>query len=163
MDKILASMVKSEDIDRLTAKVEGKFKKLEKGQDSLRVQQREMLARIESLERDKVKSNAKANKTEQRLKRLTEDGMAAPRPGQDSDAKAYELARKQLTLHPVSPGMETVKIFLERQMDMDPEAVRSLEIVHLKKLFRRPGAKASPGCHTVVTFGSIHDLSLIHI
>ena len=44
---------------------------------------------------------------------------------------------------------------------MDPGAVRSLEIMHLKRLYKRPGAKEAGGCQTVVTFGSISDRDLV--
>ena len=39
----------------------------------------------------------RANKTKQRLKRLTEEGKTSKNET-ESDAKAYELARKQLVL-----------------------------------------------------------------
>ena len=155
MDEILANMATSKDVDRLTKKMEGRLNKIESRQDN-------MLERIENLEREKIKSNAKVNKTEQRLKRLTEDGNRANKaPGQESDAKAYELARKQLVLCPVSPDPDTVKIFLERQMEMDPEAVRSLDIVRLKRQFKRPGRKGDNGCQTIVTFGTVDERDLV--
>ena len=57
--------------------------------------------------------------------------------------------------------METVRAFLERQMEMDPEAVKSLEISSSKRLFKKPNAKSPNRCQTVVTFGSIYARDLV--
>ena len=160
MDRILANMATSEDLQDLTSKVEGRLKKVEKSQEDIKKNQKDMLGRIESLEKERTRSNTKANKTDQRLKRLTEESGSSSVKA-DSDAKAYEQARRQLILSPVSPDMEMVQLFLERQMNMDLEAVRGIQIVNLKKLFKRPTQKDKAGCQTIVTFGSVYERDLV--
>ena len=61
----------------------------------------------------------------------------------------------------MSPDEVTVRIFLERKMEMDPEAVRSLDIVSMKKIFQKPGQKAKNGCQTIVTFSSVYERDLV--
>ena len=162
MDQILANMATSESMDKLSTRIEGKLKKLEKKQDDFGKAQKDMLTRIEVLEKESKRAHTKSNKVEQRVKRLTEEGIAkSSKTSVESDSKAYELARKQLIRSPVSPDKVMVRIFLERQMEMDPEAVRSLDIVSMKKIFQKPGQKAKNGCQTIVTFSSIYERDLV--
>ena len=44
---------------------------------------------------------------------------------------------------------------------MDTEAVRSLDIVAMKKIFQKPGQKAKNGCQTIVTLSSIDERDLV--
>ena len=113
MDQILANMATSKDMAKIASRIEGKISKLEDNQVVFNKNQKDILSRLEVLEKDRTKATTRANKTDQRLKRLTDEGIAHSKSeAANSDEKAYELARKQLVLTPVSPDMETVLAFL---------------------------------------------------
>ena len=76
MDRILANMATSEALEKLDKKIEGRLRKVEENQVELRKNQRDMLGRINELEKERTRSITKAKKTEQRLKRLTEEGLS---------------------------------------------------------------------------------------
>ena len=161
IDEIIANMAKTKDVEKFASEIRGRLDGVEKKQDEFGRKQEDILERIEDLEKDQKRADTRANKTEQRLKRLTEETQKGASKNTSSDAKAYELARKQLTLFPVSPDIETVRIFLERQMEIEPEAARSIEITNLKRLYTREKGKSKNGCKTVVTFGSIQERDLV--
>ena len=61
MDQILANMATSESMDKLSTRIEGKLKKLEKKQDDFGKAQKDMLARIEVLEKESKRAHTKSN------------------------------------------------------------------------------------------------------
>ena len=60
LDRVLATMVTNEAMEKMTAKVEGRLKTVEKNQSEFKKTQTKLLSRIEKLEKESAKSNGNA-------------------------------------------------------------------------------------------------------
>ena len=78
------------------------------------------------------------------------------------ESQAFAKARRSLQLNPVSADLETVRIFLERQMEIDNDIIQDLNIVEIKKIHQiKSRRQRKKGGITQVTFSSIHERGLV--
>ena len=143
----MAAMVTPEDVEKIATRVEDRLKTVEKNQDSFMEKQEAMDARISRIERGRDRSARRPPEGERARKpqRSNGNGLDACILSRESDAKAYELARKQIYFEPAEDNLEGVQAFMAGHLLMDPEAVVSLNIVDIRKVFQVKGRKKKNG------------------